>query len=684
MTSEAESPKAGTGNNLHFMNSILSEAAGPSSSSGTLDAGNSFRSSSASEIPPADGSEDFDDSTFIVIQRKPLPMPYLPPTLFTSPGRLSKELWCPSLYDRIENEYTPAAANYLYSIPRKLPALRDHMNCTSERCTANDTDAENYQIFHWSRECLDETACEFIGPHAQDVRDIIADGRIPLISIRKLPTGDLSMKVVRATFKSKFFAISHVWSGGLGNPKANKLPVCQIARLHQLGVEIHSRSWKHRLYGKLVSNRLVSRHFNQANEESLFWMDTLCIPVGNPSLKWRAIDSMARIYAAAQSVVVIDHELQQTPHKKLYRGSIFGRLFCSAWASRCWTYQEGALAKEWLVQFEDGLCSVDKLFKARPETLEQQVRGSIPFPGPEPEERAVASQVAQWFIDTPRLQESTGRIGFSHDPNRLPFLEIWNSLCLRTTTQKDDLISIIAIMLDLRPSEVQKLPFELQLLSIFHHQELLPLGLLFRERSEIKSWQQARCWLPTTIEERPASAVDCLMRRRSKEEYFFVFECSQIQRFYFANVEMGRERGLYLADPTSGEALNITFLLSADLNMPSMDICIMLGDKLTSVSLMDEEEIITHTDFARRHRIEEITQAFGVCLGVRKATEEYVQFFYICPVKCVGDYSGTVRDDMMLASAVEIPCLKYGMECVIEHGKRPILQLYLQHNFECH
>lgn len=57
-----------------------------------MEAGKRLKTFATSEILPAEGFEELDDSKFIVIQRKPLPMPYLPPTLFTSPGRLSKEL----------------------------------------------------------------------------------------------------------------------------------------------------------------------------------------------------------------------------------------------------------------------------------------------------------------------------------------------------------------------------------------------------------------------------------------------------------------------------------------------------------------------------------------------------------------------------------------------------------------
>jgi hypothetical protein len=325
MATEAESSRVKTTRDSEsdFYASMTVEA-GSSYASEERDSENLFSGSSIISIPPEDTLEEIVAPGIFVPKRKPLPIPYISPRVFRDQGPLSKEVWCPSLVDRIESEYSTATANFLYSIPRKRPALRDHSNCSSKRCTANDTDSGNYQCFHWIKECPDEGNCAFIGPDDQDVMNFVSDG------------------VVQATFKSKFFAVSHVWSGGLGNPKANKLPTCQITRLHRLGVEIDSGILKKRTIAKLVSCIPRLGYLNKQGQESLLWIDTLCIPVNNWPLRWRAIDSMARIYATAQSIVIIDHELQQTPFKRLYRGSIFGRLFCSAWASRCWTFQEGA------------------------------------------------------------------------------------------------------------------------------------------------------------------------------------------------------------------------------------------------------------------------------------------------------------------------------------------------------
>lgn len=610
----------------------------------------------------------FQEDGYFVPRRHPLPIPYVPSRFFQDPEPLSKIFWCPSLVNRIDNEYSTASANFFYSLPRKRPSLRDHMGCTIKRCTANNTDAKHYLYSHW-KDCPKNEDCAFVGPSAQDVMNIIADGGIPLISIGHSVMHGLTFKVVRATFKSKFFAVSHVWSGGLGNPEANRLLTCQTMRLYNIGHELDDMGSKKGGIARWTYRFRKLKKLRTQMSEHLLWIDTLCIPVNNRELRGMAINSMARIYAAAQSIVILDDELQDLSFKTTRRSEIFGHLFCSAWASRCWTFQEGAMAKEWIVQFDDGLCSIDFLFQADSESLGERLGNNLPYPPTESWETTVLSDVAEWFRKMPRLRGMAGQYTFSQKSSILAFLEIWNNLCLRTTTMKDDLICIVAIMLDLRPSEVLDIrPPEHRLLAIFNTREKLPLGLLFREREEISHWDQTRRWLPTNIEERSADATESFLRRRSDDENFFVFDCSIAQRFYFTKIEKGNPRSLYLIKPPSKEALMLRLLLSPGLDLPEMDICIMMSDSPTWIPY-EKPEPVGHSEFNERHEIEEVTEKFGVCLGIRKATDDYVQFFYICPVKCLSDYSGAVRGDMILVSTQEKPPLKVGMECVIEHGK---------------
>jgi hypothetical protein len=135
--------------------------------------------------------------------------------------------WCPHTIDIIRKFFTPKTAAFLFSLPRKPAALRDHSGCTKTRCTANDTqltEGGRYNSAHW-KSCAGGLECTFLGPNTQQMRDIIETGGIPLISIESDKDGALQLGVIRATLKSRFIAVSHVWSGGLGNPHHNSLPL---------------------------------------------------------------------------------------------------------------------------------------------------------------------------------------------------------------------------------------------------------------------------------------------------------------------------------------------------------------------------------------------------------------------------------------------------------------------------
>src|SRR6187551_2408176 len=95
-------------------------------------------------------------------------------------------------------------------------------------------------------------------------------------------------------------------------------------------------------------------------------MDTLCIPVGVAGdaadvasdighLKQTAIDKMAVTYAGASAVLVLDSELQQRSiSADVPDVEMLSRIVCSTWMWRCWTLQEGAMARSAYIQCSNG------------------------------------------------------------------------------------------------------------------------------------------------------------------------------------------------------------------------------------------------------------------------------------------------------------------------------------------
>jgi hypothetical protein len=130
----------------------------------------------------------------------------------------------------------------------------------------------------------------------------------------------VQLQVHRASARDQYVAISHVWADGLGNPKSNALPECQLRRLAKYLAELPNPSSRNAddgsrslySFGPLSVRIDIGKLkvvYRPSNPCMLFWMDTLCIPVARDEndtevweLKRQAIDQMASIYSGASHV----------------------------------------------------------------------------------------------------------------------------------------------------------------------------------------------------------------------------------------------------------------------------------------------------------------------------------------------------------------------------------------------
>ena len=149
-----------------------------------------------------------------------------------------------------------------------------------------------------------------------------------------------------------YVAISHVWSGGLGNPTKNSLPLCQLENIRQC-------------VAKLLQG-----------EKSLFWIDTLCVSRRKDG-KNLAIRKMKETYQDATRVLVLDTQLMQTSiNSQRWQSSATNdtriefakefllRIALSGWMRRLWTLQEGAIARDIDFQFANGSLNLRQLILA--------------------------------------------------------------------------------------------------------------------------------------------------------------------------------------------------------------------------------------------------------------------------------------------------------------------------------
>ena len=152
-------------------------------------------------------------------------------------------------------------------------------------------------------------------------------GSLPLLKIvkgRDLST--FSVEVVPSQTDTTWVAVSHVWADGLGNPRRNALPRCQLLHLNAMV--------------QALAAQATSGHDSPT---ALLWLDTLCCPVSPEHAKHRALLEMKRTYQQATLVLVVDSFIQLYDSSTLDTEELWCKILLSGWMRRLWTLQEGGL-----------------------------------------------------------------------------------------------------------------------------------------------------------------------------------------------------------------------------------------------------------------------------------------------------------------------------------------------------
>lgn len=234
---------------------------------------------------------------------------------------------CPQAAERICSSYNYLTAYYLLHLPRSRKV--DHVGCSQLICKAYTVDEETYTTVHTTEGC----ECEHLTVDVEKLNSIIAKGDVPLVRIKIGGKDDVKLALKSGTPHDTYVAMSHVWMDGLGNPRSNSLPRCQLIRLNGL-----------------TQSRLTGW-------SNWIWIDTLCVPIPtdsrNKQMRQKAIMGMASIYQDAAVVLVLDAEIEENARPASGREFI-AYILCSVWNSRCWTYQEAVLGKKLLYETQNG------------------------------------------------------------------------------------------------------------------------------------------------------------------------------------------------------------------------------------------------------------------------------------------------------------------------------------------
>jgi hypothetical protein len=334
--------------------------------------------------------------------------------------------FCPIYRKHIKTVYSEEAYKHLTTLPQSNESA--HRRCTIRRCRGAVSKAENSP-----KHCADCEGCGFVAPSKTDITDCISGGSIPLLRFRCSRQDNFEIEVVKASFETRYVAISHVWTGGLGNGDENELYECQLRNIAISGKQIRQIIERGRtpsfpnLFRKIYRKLILG-------DIDLFWVDTLCIPVREfedgkeTDASWRmrgmAIDRMTQIYAGAHSVLVIDPEIRHLDNTMLEKDpdQFFGRFIRSDWMRRCWTYQEGAMAGRLFA-----------LLRTEPAYLTRQ-RHKITQEGPE-HAMQLRDELTRWLSNLPGPRQTqdyaSGCLIIGRDQEA--FGEVWRALLSRTT-----------------------------------------------------------------------------------------------------------------------------------------------------------------------------------------------------------------------------------------------------------
>lgn len=425
--------------------------------------------------------------------------------------------WCPFQVARIWGQYSPSTTYYLSSLSRE-PTFGGvkHNQCDEIRCMTTSIDPATYEHQH-AKSCSTESdTCQMVGVQSSKVAECIKSGHIPLIKFEESVDAVLRPSIIASHNDLRYVALSHVWSGGLGNVNANSMFSCQLRKLHRLLQTIRENGdddldrdrGSRKTRGMKRDLRASLRMKPLPQQPVLLWIDTLCIPVGdeNAQTKQMAITQMAQIYVQAQCVLVVDPELQKMKYKDLPDEELFASVQCSSWNSRSWTFQEAAMARVFYVQFLDGYSIIDKKWHdfmkrmdketASDTTASQASRGTIDM------RQTLMMDVSNWFGTMPvmtKIRSYDARTLMTRSEDWQNFVRVWNGLRTRSTTKSDDLYGIIAIMVDLTAYEILRLDPRERMKAILRSQSTLPISLLYQDCPRILDSEGQPMWAPCQI-----------------------------------------------------------------------------------------------------------------------------------------------------------------------------------------
>jgi hypothetical protein len=393
--------------------------------------------------------------------------------------------WCPSELQVIFKRFNTSALYFLHNISRpdihnthqmiqirKSPSSmqstisenRDRASlCTSFKCSFKQLHEDTYQTNHVDG-C---PGCHDVVADPTELCEILENGNIPLIL--SIDEDNKSEKILfaEANPDAAYVAISHVWADGLGNVQQNAIPSCQLLRLSNMVRNLQGN------YSGIL----------------LFWLDTICVPPDAAHMdkaQQQALQMMRKTYEDATTVLVLDSWLLSNTSDDKSDVENLMKIFCSAWNTRLWTYQEGALARALHFRFSDATYNLDdgiqRLNNSQDLVLELTLK----------------PQINERYHDLRRFKKP----GMSLEQK---LLAVASAIKVRTTSVAADEALCLTALLDLDMEDILKTDPDMRMARFWRMLPSVPSHILNVEGTfEIDGLR----WAPRTLLVSPARKTD--------------------------------------------------------------------------------------------------------------------------------------------------------------------------------
>lgn len=399
-------------------------------------------------------------------------------------SQLRKNGGCEMDVYRLHQRLSSIAQYYATSV-NPPQTTRTHANCTNKRCLALQVDKDSYQIRHVREQC----ACDLVSIEQSQLSTAIRRRALPVVTFSEVAGLQLqNIDLESQNPNSPYVALSHIWANGLGNPKENSLPQCQLGLLQERVNALYTTRSSH-------VNTLET-----SSQDIPFWIDTLCVPAQQASEeKATAIASMAKIYKEADKVLVIDSDLEAASCDSPVV-EISTRIAISSWWTRLWTLQEGMFAKELWFQLKDGAVNQTLLME----------RSRVSEGATNTEDwsitRAITEEALQNISALSNIQKE-----IDADKGRY----LLQSINWRFTSQESDETICLAILLkgDVDVKEIQKFPAADRMREFIKMQKFFPSVSLFIGRNSVGSIEEdGYRWAPKAFVGRHSDVTKYILK----------------------------------------------------------------------------------------------------------------------------------------------------------------------------